>query len=34
LGGDEHTAFDVGDEHPYGYALHFYAWWALELLEG
>ncbi len=32
--GDEHTAFDVGDEHPHGYALYFFTRRALKLLEG
>ena len=31
--GDEHTAFDVGDEHPHGYALYFFTQRALKLLE-
>jgi hypothetical protein len=22
--GDEHTAFDVGDQHPHGYASYFF----------
>ncbi len=33
LVGDEHTAFDVGDEHPHGYALYFFTRRALKLLE-
>ena len=32
--GDEHTAFDVGDEHPHGYALYFFTRQAVKLLEG
>ena len=34
LAGDEHTAFDVGEEHPHGYALYFFTRRALQLLEG
>jgi hypothetical protein len=34
LAGDEHTAFDVGEEHPHGYALYFFTQRALQLLEG
>ena len=34
LVGDEHTAFDLGDPHPNGYALYFFSKRALELLEG
>ena len=34
LVGDEHTAFDVGEEHPHGYALYFFTPQALKLLEG
>ena len=34
LAGDEHTAFDVGDEHPHGYALYFFTRRAVKLLEG
>ena len=34
LVGDEHTAFDVGEEHPHGYALYFFTRRALKLLEG
>ena len=34
LVGDEHTAFDVGDRHPHGYALYFFTRRALQLLEG
>jgi len=30
---DEHTAFDVGEEHPYGYALYFFTRRAVKLLE-
>jgi hypothetical protein len=33
LVGDEHTAFDVGDEHPHGYALYLFTRRALQLLE-
>ena len=33
LVGDEHTAFDVGDQHPHGYALYFFTRRALQLLE-
>jgi hypothetical protein len=32
--GDEHTAFDVGDQHPHGYASYFFTKRALKLLEG
>jgi hypothetical protein len=32
--GDEHTEFDVGEEHPHGYALYFFTRRALKLLEG
>ena len=32
--GDEHTAFDVDDQHPHGYALYFFTRRALKLLEG
>jgi hypothetical protein len=32
--GDEHTAFDVGDQHPHGYALYFFTRQAVKLLEG
>ena len=32
--GDEHTAFDVGEEHPHGYALYFFTRQAVKLLEG
>ena len=31
--GDEHTAFDVGDQHPHGYASYFFTGRALTLLE-
>jgi hypothetical protein len=31
--GDEHTAFDVGEEHPHGYALYFFTRRAVKLLE-
>ena len=34
LVGDDHTAFDVGEEHPHGYALYFFTRRALQLLEG
>jgi hypothetical protein len=34
LVGDEHTAFDVGDQHPHGYALYFFTRRAPTLLEG
>jgi len=34
LVGDEHTAFDVGDRHPHGYALSFFTRRAPTLLEG
>lgn len=34
LVGDEHTAFDVGDEHPHGYALYFLTPRAVKLLKG
>ena len=32
--GDEHTAFDVGDQHPHGYASYFFTRRAVKLLEG
>ena len=32
--GDAHTAFDVGEEHPHGYALYFFTRRAVQLLEG
>jgi hypothetical protein len=32
--GDEHTAFDVGEKHPHGYALYFFTRRAVKLLEG
>jgi hypothetical protein len=32
--GDEHTAFDVGQEHPHGYASYFFTRRAVKLLEG
>ena len=32
--GDEHTAFDVGDQLPHGYAFYFFTRRALKLLEG
>jgi hypothetical protein len=31
---DEHIAFDVGEEHPHGYALYFFTRRAVRLLEG
>jgi hypothetical protein len=34
LAGDDHTAFDVGEEHPHGHALYFFTRRALKLLEG
>jgi hypothetical protein len=34
LVGDDHTAFDVGEEHPHGYALYFFTRRAVQLLEG
>jgi hypothetical protein len=34
LVGDEHTAFDAGEEHPHGYALYLFTPRALKLLEG
>ena len=34
LAGDERTAFDVGEEHPHGYALYFFTRRAVRLLEG
>ena len=34
LVGDEHTAFDVGDQHPHGYASYHFTRKALALLEG
>ena len=34
LVGDDHTAFDVGGEHPHGYALYFFTRRAVQLLEG
>ena len=33
LVGNEHTAFDVGEEHPHGYALYFFTQRAVQLLE-
>jgi hypothetical protein len=33
LQGDEHTAFDVGDQHPHGYASYFFTRRAVKLLE-
>jgi hypothetical protein len=33
LVGDEHTALDVGDQRPYGYAHYFVTRSALTLLE-
>ena len=32
--GDEHTAFDVGDQHPHAYASYFFTRRAVKLLEG
>jgi hypothetical protein len=32
--GDKHTAFDVGDQHPHGYASYFFTRRAVKLLEG
>ncbi len=32
--GDEHTEFDVGEQHPHGYALYFFTRRAVKLLEG
>jgi hypothetical protein len=32
--GDEHTAFDVADQHPHGYASYHFTRRALTLLEG
>jgi hypothetical protein len=32
--GDEHTAFDVGDQHPHGYASYIFTRRAVKLLEG
>jgi hypothetical protein len=34
LVGDEHAAFDVGDQHPHGYASYFFTGRAVKLLEG
>jgi hypothetical protein len=34
LAGDEHTAFDVGEEHPHGYALYFFTRRGVKMLEG
>jgi hypothetical protein len=31
---DEHTAFDVGEQHPHGYASYIFTRHALKLLEG
>ena len=31
---DENTAFDVGDQHPRGYAAYFFSRRAVKLLEG
>src|SRR5215212_9783091 len=31
---DEHTAFDVGDQHPRGYASYFFTRRAVKLLDG
>jgi hypothetical protein len=33
LAGDERTAFDVGEEHPHGYALYFFTRRAVTILE-
>ena len=30
---DEHTAFDVGDQHPHGYASYIFTRRAVKLLE-
>jgi hypothetical protein len=32
--GDEHTAFNVGDQHPHGYSSYFFTRRAVKLLEG
>lgn len=32
--GDEHTAFDVGEEHPHGYALYAFTRRDVKMLEG
>ncbi len=32
--GDQHTAFDVGDQHPHGYASYIFTRRAVKLLEG
>jgi hypothetical protein len=32
--GDEHTAFDVDDQHPHGYASYFFTRRAVKLIEG
>ena len=29
---DDHTAFDVGDQHPHGYAAYFFTGRAVKLL--
>ena len=34
LAGDDHTAFDVGEDHPHGSALYFFTRRAVQLLEG
>jgi hypothetical protein len=34
LVGDEHTAFDVGDQYPHGYASYHFTRRAVKLLEG
>ena len=34
LVGDDHAAFDIGDEHRHGYALYFFTRQAVKLLEG
>ncbi len=32
--GDEHTAFDISDPHPHGYASYIFTRRAVKLLEG
>jgi hypothetical protein len=34
LVGDDHTAFDAGEQHPHGFALYFFTRRAVKLLEG
>jgi hypothetical protein len=34
LQGDEHTAFDVGEQHPHGFASYVFTRRAVRLLEG